>query len=583
MKRFYLGFYALFTSAFLLISCADDELVDDVFNSIPGKEISFNAKVAWPEENNSGSRNASMSLERMLVSKETGISLPMGVSVQEGIHSTSENVPMSRGSVLTKDAIDNFNVWAALNKDAESVGEGTIDYFSGVSYSKDNSGIFSSQTAYYWPGEGPTLDFVAVANMPQENFNANKNNNEIVTFTYTVPSAATAQNDIAVATAPGIEGDNNTSVPLSFNHIMSAVNFKVGTIAKGVIKSITLNNIYTTGTYHIYGDQSSNNLPYWTVDEDKLGPYSVTFASTDTDGNYNPEGQTGNLINGSNATFMMIPQVLNDDATLTIEFIHDGTTTATTLPVVNLATLKPEGYNGNFEWEMNHTTNYLINVDEDYNINIYPIDAQDAHYVICPISFTMSDVKSSQSVTMRAVANTTSTTSVSWIKFRNQLVGVETADKGSWWADPSQVYDSNGNKVTNNNPYTRNEIQSIALESDNSYTYYAFLEENIGESNRTAVIQILIDGDVAKSVSVTQLCPTWTGNKGCERIEEYPLDKNGNIIYSPWGWDYELKSDEKEYKVTYKIPGWENPLGSIIMTIGYYFNQNEKIGTKMHR
>ena len=549
MRSIHLGLYALFTSAVLLVSCAEDELVDDVYNSIPGKKISFNAKVAWQEENNSDSRNASMSLERMLVFEETSISLPMNVSVQEGIHSTSENVPMSRGSVLTKEAIDNFNVWAALNKDAESVGEGTIEYFSGVSYSKDNSGIFSSQTAYYWPGEGPTLDFVAVANMPLENFNANTNNNEVISFTYTVPSAATAQNDIAIATATGIEGDNNTSVPLSFNHIMSAVNFKVGTIAKGVIKSITLNNIYTTGTYHIYGDQSSNNLPYWVVDEDELGPYSVTFAQTDTNGNYNPEGQAGNLINGSNATFMMIPQVLNDNATLTIEFIHDGTTTATTLPVVNLATLKPEGYNGNFEWKMNHTTNYLINVDEDYQINIEPIDAQDAHYVICPINISVSGLTNSDSWSLSATDD--SGENVNWISFRRDLVGFE---NDHYWVDPNQCYlikDNNKQEQLTGSNNIYNRTTTLNSQENGNIIVYAFLTENTGTISRSANINLTV-GESSTTQELTQLCPSWNGSFGIERSElDYGAERYTTSPTFPWGFAWEGNS------VTYHAnPEW---------------------------
>ena len=59
------------------------------------------------------------------------------------------------------------------------------------------------------------------------------------------------QNDIVVATPASVSGSHNQSVELGFEHIMSAVNVKIGTMPAngGTIQSMTFKNIYNTIVY----------------------------------------------------------------------------------------------------------------------------------------------------------------------------------------------------------------------------------------------------------------------------------------------------------------------------------------------
>ena len=249
MRSIHLGLYALFTSAVLMVSCAEDELIENNHHLTSSETINFDAIVEWPKDY-MDSRSATSSLKRVespvLRSEEGSEILPMGVYVQDGIYPITTANPESRGAVITKGDLNSFNVWATLNK-AQSVGGGSIEYIAGQEFT-NTDGVFSSNgTKYYWPGEGPTIDFLAVGNA----------NDAFVptmtgasgTFTYTVPTAATAQNDIVVAKAASIPGNNNASVSLDFQHIMSAVNVKVGSeMTAGTINSITFKNIKSKAT-----------------------------------------------------------------------------------------------------------------------------------------------------------------------------------------------------------------------------------------------------------------------------------------------------------------------------------------------
>ena len=109
---------------------------------------------------------------------------------------------------------------------------------------------------------------------------------KLESFIYTVPADATQQNDIIVAIAKGIAGDNNTSVPLSFKHIMSAVNVKIGSVVKGEIQSITFKNVYNKGKYLV-------EQGVWVVDKTSVGDFTVTmqdgkFVSSGTDAEGTP-------------------------------------------------------------------------------------------------------------------------------------------------------------------------------------------------------------------------------------------------------------------------------------------------------
>ena len=529
MRSIHLGLYALFTSAVLMVSCAEDELIENNHHLTSSETINFDAIVEWPKDY-MDSRSATSSLKRVespkLRAEEGSEILPMGVYVQDGIYPITTANPESRGAVITKGDLNSFNVWATLNK-AQSVGGGSIEYIAGQEFT-NTDGVFSSNgTKYYWPGEGPTIDFLAVGNA----------NDAFVptmtgasgTFAYTVPASATAQNDIVVAKAASIPGNKNASVPLDFQHIMSAVNVKVGSeMTAGTINSITFKNIKSTGTYDV-ANETWKNVGTPTS-------YTVTFGEGSN--TVTESTAEGTLINGTDATFMMIPQALTDiSETEKVEIIVNFTY-ATTGNEKNLkASLSGQ------VWAQGKTTNYYINVSPDFTLSIEEesVPIADCHYDMRVI--TISDDQG---------VGWTLNSDVDWLKFRLMPDDYETNENyapfKNYWIETNTVtviditLNSNGEET---NRVTHDPVVyglSSTLSGSGTQKVLVYYDENAGtiptgqtSDIRTSKITLYCNGNEYDAIEATQFYPLWNNNNiAYERIEEE------NATY-PWGFNSDLK------------------------------------------
>lgn len=556
MRSIHLGLYALFTSAVLMVSCAEDELIENNHHLTSSETINFDAIVEWPEDY-MDSRSATSSLKRVespkLRAEEGNETLPMGVYVQDGIYPTSMPNPESRGAVITQDQLASFNVWATLNK-AENVGGGAIEYFSNVEYTKGNDDVFSSSgKVYYWPGEGPTIDFVAVGNAPESGFTANMANNEATSFTYTVDQDATKQNDIVLAKAPNIAGNNDESVPLDFKHILSAVNVKVGSeMTAGTINSITFKNIKSKGIYDVA------NGTWGSVSEPK--EYTITFANGSS--NYATDGKTeGTLINGDNATLMMIPQTLaNISDTEKVEIIVNFSYAASGQTKDLIASLDGQA------WAMGKTTNYYINVSPDFTLSIEEesVPIADCHY-----DTRIINIKNEHSN-----AEWTLSSDVDWVKFRLVPDDYETnenyANYREYWIEThtmttiTRTVDATDKDNPKTSETTKSEDYSIESEltgEGNAKVLVYFYEsiENNGDNTRIANISLKdkSGNEWSNGFYMEQYNPLWNNNLAYERIEE-------NETTFPWGF---ASSRTVTYTYPSIKPSWASSfLGRIIWT-----------------
>ena len=568
MRSIHLGLYALFTSAVLMVSCAEDELIENNHHLTSSETINFDAIVEWPKDY-MDSRSATSSLKRVespvLRSEEGSEILPMGVYVQDGIYPITTANPESRGAVITKGDLNSFNVWATLNK-AQSVGGGSIEYIAGQEFT-NTDGVFSSNgTKYYWPGEGPTIDFLAVGNA----------NDAFVptmtgasgTFIYTVPTAATAQNDIVVAKAASIPGNKNASVSLDFQHIMSAVNVKVGSeMTAGTINSITFKNIKSKGTYDVASGAWTNvGTPT---------DYTVTFA--DGSNVVTESTAEGTLINGTDATFMMIPQTLSDvsetdKVEIIVNFKYATTGNETDL------TASISGH----EWAMGKTTNYFINVSPDFILTIEEesVAIADCHYDTRTIK--ISDESN---------VGWTLTSNVDWVKFRvmpadyatnanykaykDHWIETHTVVKVDITLDQTKTDDSS---TTEDERITQTSTTSTypivnSLSGTGDATILVYYYENTGssdETTRTATVSLKDSkGNVRDDIEIQQYYPLWgTGSIAYERIEE---DKSGY----PWGF-----ASSRTITYTYpdceQKPSWATGfLGGLIWAIIEFLGWDE--------
>lgn len=518
MKKnyWYIVFFAAF--AFLMMSCADDEIVETPSSPSPSKTIAFNADIEWPEPDQTRSASPNRVSNFSLVTDTGEEVLPCGVYVQDGIYPNNDEKPLSRGDVI-KSIDRSFNVWATYTDDEGS----SSAYFSNLEFEKGNGGVFSSTgTTYYWPGSG-TIDFVAVANTPSSGFTPKMSNGKLESFTYTVPTKATDQNDIIVATAKNVAGDNNASVPLSFKHIMSAVNVKIGSVVPGEIRSITFTNVYNKGEYLV--DQG-----VWVVDKtlvDNVGNFTVTmqggkFVSSGTDAE-------GTLVNTTEGTFMFIPQNPGDDAEMVIEFYDSETGHLYS----DDATKNPDkpalrGSIAGNKWDMNKTVNYMLSIDELFTLTIEPVDEKlDAHYIIGYANVTVEGIDnwkievSSDDITIQPEEE------------------VNPLAKQGFWTD--KVVDASG-KITDES--ARGSQSWSGTGNVSNKLFYIFIPENVSDKDREIILTLSgTDGSPSTTKKLLQKFPNWTdGGFGWEVVDDDESGKYGfkwtrKVIFEhKYGW-----------------------------------------------
>lgn len=351
-------------------------------------------------------------------------------------------------------------------------------------------GVWETDETYYWPGAEHTLQFYAWAPI-EGSFSSTPTSPAELKFGYTVPTDVTAQQDIVVAQTPRA-GDYKQAVPLSFKHICTAVRFVVGAqMQPGTIQSISLNGVYNAGTYDMSG-LSETSAGSWALTGTGNFKQSLNKAMTGTEG----QGEEITLVEG---TFMMLPQTLPSGAEVVVEFQDEATG--------NLRTLKASIADS--EWPIGKTVTYQLAITPEYELDFTSEPTlQDAHYVIYPIKIKAKDVPG-ESWTM--------TSSSPEVTLRTELTTL--TNRGFW------IEEDKGEGT----------ITSTATGDD--ITVYAFLTENVSDTQRDVTLELrptsMPDAKPA-TFTISQFCPSWNGNIGCERIED------GDY---PWGfmWDADMK------------------------------------------
>ena len=562
IKRIWIGrlAFAVVAIAIVASSCQKEEILDIAKPFPAGEFISFNIERGWePDqitrsgENDYGKHKA----DYILTSEDNSQSINMG-AYQQPIDTWFEE--QTRGTMIQGDAFNEFMAFGyKTNGSTTEQMFNTYHTKAGGMWEKPVGATGSgNENGFPWPGAEYTCSFFGIAMSDNKLTNESFYNNvttttndagQIISFDYTVPDAAVDQPDVMVASATNLAGDGSQGATLAFNHILTAINIKVGNATVGsditgiTINSITFNNIYAKAAYTIATNSWTNTAFY-----DTKKSFKVDFNGAAADeGTYNYQSGSGAIMNGTAATLMMIPQTLRNDATVTVEYTLTGDGIQNR-PVTSTANI------GGSVWEAGKAINYILNIDNSDGVEFLTQDSyQDAHFIILPLNIKYQNPGGT--VTLKAVDPTTKE-SVNWVEFRSNLVEVE---NDGWWADPTQVYnvDSDGNQtaVTTNNPYARSESLTVTAAGQ----YFAFITENIGDSNREVELQLLINNVLKDNISITQLCPTWNGDgtKGCERIEEgEPL---------PWGYSWKLNDGEEKYEVVRKTDGILNTIFSNIV------------------
>ena len=234
---------------------------------------------------------------------------------------------------------DSFGVSAYQYTDTWTGESETPNFFYDQTATRQTDGggyAFESGT-YYWPGAASHMRFFAYAPVDNSNYQlSGETEKGAPTLTVTVPSDVADQEDLLVAASDELKGDNESAVSLNFSHALTAVRFVCGDLLSGTVNSITISGVCDTGTYNIYTGE-------WTVSDTSTADFSQTLGKS-------VDGTEGTSITTEAQTFMMIPQKLPADATLTVSFTDSKSNTEHTL-TANI---------GNTAWTKGQTVTYKI-------------------------------------------------------------------------------------------------------------------------------------------------------------------------------------------------------------------------------
>ena len=497
------GKAAALAACLLMFSCSSDDL-DNIRKTTQGGSISFSISAADKAmakgaslADSSKAAGEYTAARFVMRSPDTDDTLCVQTVISDGINVTSfeGGTAATRGVPVTSlETYGSFHVQAHCTDNGAPVSQ----FYMDDNATNSDGTVWSTSQVRYWPGENRTLQFFAWA-PANAAFTATPGSPESTTYEYTVPDNATDQKDIVVATTDRYNGDYEQQVPLTFKHILTAVKFETGSqMQPGTIKSVALKGVKKSGTYTAFptGGTAGGEgewTPYTTAG-DFSQELNKPTTGTETD---------GTPVTTEEGTFMMLPQTLPDDAEVEVVFLDQTSGQERTLSASIAGT----------QWPQGKTVTYKLSITPEYELEfISEPELQDAHYIIYPIHIKADDVPGGWTITSSDPDNVTLRTDLTILTRRG------------FWIEEDKGTAS---------------VSSTAQGDD--ITIYAFLTENAGEENRTVTLEMRptnLPDAAPQTFTIEQLCPSWNGNLGCERIEEYDEGFTGY----PWGfkWDSNL-------------------------------------------
>lgn len=314
-------------------SCSDEEVMK---GSGQSDKLSFGVSISDKWETAPGTRSTAGETPERSAFKFDGSDLWLIATSEEGMDSTLFTKPgkaQTRAAEVTNtDFYDSFGVYAYVYEgDDWASGQNVKPYFTAEKVTKSNDNLWTTSPTKFWPGGQYRMQFFACA--PHDITQKVTVNDNTPELAYTVPDGVKDQKDLIVATA-NVQGNHNSSVALKFQHILTAVKVKAAEGVSGTITKVALKGIKYEGT-HVLG--TSN----WNVNETTTKGFELSCQVT-----LDPTIEGGTFIVDNDNTFMMIPQVLAENAELEITF-SDGTVLTGSL-------------SGKTDWEIGHTVIYKI-------------------------------------------------------------------------------------------------------------------------------------------------------------------------------------------------------------------------------
>ncbi|WP_418169652.1 fimbrillin family protein [Alistipes communis] len=443
------------TVMLLISACSEDPTAD---NALSGSELRF--EVAGAHGWQSPSPQSRAAEETTDAPEYAGVftlqgeapadTLFLHATVADGIESGCPDAeePQTRATPVDKDTFyDSFGVLASAYTESWREDSCRPDYMYDVEVTKASGWA----TDYFWPG-GQQVRFFAYAPYGGPGIAlSDKSAAGTPEITYSVPSAVADQQDLCVAVTGDLTGSGNSTVPLTFGHVLTAVRFTTGDkVLAGKITKITLKNVYGKAALSMGSDSWGG---YGATTD-----FSQTLAAT-------VDGSAGQEITPAAATFMMLPQTLPSGASIEVVYTDDLTSTRRTLTASIAGS----------QWPMGRTVIYKISTT---SIDITPV------LNVTPPSFTYEGGEDTYTVasyvTVSRTGDVTKTVPVGWeAEFSIDDGQTWTKDKPDW-LKTFTIKDSNGS--TSNKSYLASAWGQDGV-TDNSHTEALRNAADVNESS----------------------------------------------------------------------------------------------------
>lgn len=315
----------------LVSSCVDDTF--DKYCQGTSGLLTFDVQVPGNWTDDSFSRAATnISINRMSQSG-SGEPLYLVTEILEAAVDTAASDAVTRGTPVGKgNFYESFGLSAICYTGVWPEKEDENNWTTNFAH---NLKVTNNGTSWYtedkldWVGSGK-IRFFAYSPYPDTDelreiiSHSGTSNKGTPTITYVVPEDVTKQPDLMTAVTDCNGGQGGT-VSLNFTHALTAITVKTGNdMLAGTITGISISGVSGKGTYKI----GSNK---WELSDDKrefkIENMDLSLPVDKEENDKNIDTKPGIDIISGEHTFMMIPQTLEKDATLTVQFTDSLTQT----------------------------------------------------------------------------------------------------------------------------------------------------------------------------------------------------------------------------------------------------------------
>lgn len=388
MKQTTLTYIYSFFISFLLVltGCTDEILYDDREYSNNSDRITFTGGVTATDAYST--RGGGPLYDPLVLNGDTE-EFPLYLHTWE--HPLDEgagSIETATRGVQISNVKDLYEIHSSFGVRASFEDSGTsyISMSKTKMLSTSTNNIWTTESPNRWPGD-KRLYFNAVAphdHIPElQNAVYGKNT---IAFSYSAMKGdgtndAEEQVDLltAVSTLNRSEAKPyHYRIPLKFKHALSAIKFAVRDVVKGKVISISIKGVHGQGDCIYSADDDSGNGSFEWSNQTGNETYSQVFNHEIEDGKFNPADSSGDVClteTMPEKTFMLIPQIIPDDATIEVEIERYNVAPGLSSKIKVSGKIRDNSLK---EWKAGHEYVYTISTSKDNWVYIFEAEGNES-------------------------------------------------------------------------------------------------------------------------------------------------------------------------------------------------------------